>query len=50
MEIGDTIHVKHPLVNLLTEVQEYTHNILTGKIEILVFGNYRRDVKNKFDV
>lgn len=49
MEIGDTIHVKHPLVTLLTEVQEYQHNIKTGKIETLVFGNYVRDVKQKFN-
>ena len=49
MEIGDTIHVKHPLVNLQTEVLEYEHNILTGKIELLIFGNYTRDVKSKFD-
>lgn len=49
MEIGDTIHVKHPLVNLLTEVLEYKHNILTKKIETLVFGNYTRDVKQKFN-
>ncbi len=49
MEIGDTIHVKHPLVTLLTEVIEYEHNILTNKIELLIFGNYTRDVKTKFD-
>ena len=49
MEIGDTIHVKHPLVNLLTEVLEYEHNILTNKVEILTFGNFTRNVKSKFD-
>ena len=49
MEIGDTIHVKHPLVTLQTEVLEYEHNILTEKIELLIFGNYTRDVKTKFD-
>ena len=49
MEIGDTIHVKHPLVTLLTEVLEYEHNILTNKIELLIFGNYSRDVKSKFE-
>lgn len=49
MEIGDTIHVKHPLVTLQTEVLEYEHNLLTGKIELLIFGNYTRDVKSKFD-
>jgi len=49
MEIGDTIHVKHPLVTLVTEVLEYEHNLLTNKIELLIFGNYTRDVKSKFD-
>lgn len=49
MEIGDTIHVKHPLVILQTEVLEYEHNLLTNKIELLIFGNYTRDVKSKFD-
>ena len=49
MEIGDTIHVKHPLVILETEVLEYEHNLLTNKIELLIFGNYTRDVKSKFD-
>ena len=49
MEIGDTIHVKHPLVTLQTEVLEYEHNLLTDKIELLIFGNYTRDVKSKFD-
>lgn len=49
MEIGDTIHVKHPLVTLETEVLEYEHNLLTNKIELLIFGNYTRDVKSKFD-
>lgn len=49
MEIGDIIQVKHPLVMLQTEVLEYEYNILTGKIELLIFGNYTRDVKSKFD-
>ncbi len=50
MEIGDTIHVKHPLVDLKTEVLEYEHNILTNKIELMIFGNYTRDVRTKFEV
>ena len=49
MEIGDSIHVKHPSVNILTEVLEYEYNALTNKIEVLNFGNYTRDVKSKFD-
>lgn len=49
VDIGDIIHVKHPLVELTTEVQEYDYDLLTKKIKKLVFGNYNRDVKTKFD-
>lgn len=49
IEIGDTIHVKHPLVMLNTEAQEYEYNSQTEKLQKLVFGNYNRDVKTKFD-
>lgn len=48
VEIGDTIHVKHPLVTLKTEVQEYEYNANSLKLQKLVFGNYDRDVKTKF--
>ena len=49
VEIGDKIHVKHPLANILTEVLEYEFNGITKKVKKLVFGNYVRDVKTKFD-
>lgn len=49
VEIGDTIHVKHPLVTLKTEVQEYEYNANSFKLQKLVFGNYNRDVKTKFN-
>ena len=49
VEIGDKIHVKHPLANILTEVLEYEFNVITKKVKKLVFGNYVRDVKTKFD-
>ena len=49
VEIGDKIHIKHPLVNILTEVLEYEFNGITKKVKKLIFGNYTRDVKNKFD-
>lgn len=49
VEIGDTIHVKHPLVTLETEVQEYEYDVILGKIKKLIFGNYNRDVKAKFN-
>ena len=49
LEICDTVHVKHPLCDILTEVLEYTYNIISGKTKTLSFGNYSRDVKTKFD-
>jgi phage minor structural protein len=49
MEIGDTIHVKHHLVNLQTEVLEYQYNLNTEKVIKLIFGNFARDVKARFD-
>lgn len=49
MEIGDTIHVKHPLVDLQVEVLEYKYNVLTEKVQKIIFGNFARDVKQRFD-
>ena len=49
MEIGDTIYVKHPLVGLQVEVLEYEYNILTEKVQKIIFGNFSRDVKQRFD-
>lgn len=49
MEIGDKIHVKHPIVNILTEVLEYEFDGISKRIKKIVFGNYTRDVKAKFD-
>ena len=49
LRIGDTIHVKHPFVDIATEVQEYKYNVLKRKIESITFGNYVRDVKKAFD-
>lgn len=47
--IGDIIHLKHPFIDLKTEVQEYTYNVLSQRVETLTFGNYERDVKKVFD-
>jgi phage minor structural protein len=47
--IGDTIEVKHPLVTLFTEVLEYEYNTISKKVKRIVFGNFTRDVKAKFD-
>ena len=49
MEIGDIIHVKHPLTEIHTEVLEYVNDIIQDKVVSLTFGNYTRDVKNRFE-
>ncbi len=49
LNIGDVVPVKHPLVEIETSVQEYTYNILTKRVESIVYGNYVRDVKKAFD-
>mgnify|MGYP004611212205 FL=1 len=49
LEIGDTIHVMHPIADILTEVLEYEYDIILQKVRSVVFGNYSRDVKSKFD-
>lgn len=49
LEIGDTVHVKHPLLNIVTEVQEYRYDINSKRVISIEFGNYSRDVKKKFD-
>lgn len=49
LEIGDTIKVVHPFVNIFTEVLEYEYDLILEKVISLTFGNYSRDVKAKFD-
>lgn len=49
MEIGDTVKVLHPFVNIFTEVLEYEYDLISKKIISLTFGNYSKDVKTKFD-
>lgn len=49
LEIGDTIKVVHPFVEIFTEVLEYQYNLISKKVISLTFGNYSRDVKAKFD-
>lgn len=46
-DINDKIMVKHPLVNLQTEVQEYVYDHKLKKTESLVFGNYKKDIIQK---
>ena len=49
LEIGDTIRVMHPIADILTEVLEYEYDIVLQKVRSVIFGNYSRDVKAKFD-
>lgn len=49
LEIGDTIKVLHPFVNIFTEVLEYEYDLISEKIVSLTFGNYSRDAKTKFN-
>lgn len=49
LEIGDTIKVLHPFVNIFTEVLEYEYDLILEKVKSLTFGNYSRNVKAKFD-
>lgn len=48
LNLGEKIHIKHPLVTILTEVIEYEYNTNTKRVSKLVFGNYVRDVKTSF--
>ena len=49
LDIGDTVYVKHPLVMIDTQVQEYEYDVISGRVRKLVFGNYNRSVKKMFD-
>lgn len=49
LEMGDTVHIKHPLCNILAEVLEYEYNLISEKTKTITVGNYSRDVKTKFN-
>ena len=49
LEIGDTVHVKHPIVSMEAHVLEYEYNCISKKVMTITFGNYTRDVKEKFN-
>lgn len=49
LEIGDTIHVLHPIADILTEVLEYEYDVILEKVKSITFGNFTRDIKTKFD-
>ncbi len=48
-DVNDKLIVKHPLVNLKTEVQEYTYDHVKDKTESVIIGNYVRNLKDKID-
>ncbi|MCI8618333.1 MAG: hypothetical protein HFJ60_08925 [Clostridia bacterium] len=49
LEIGDTVHVLHPIAEILTEVLEYEYDVISEKVKSITFGNFKRDIKTKFD-
>lgn len=49
LEIGDTVHVLHPIADIMTEVLEYEYDVISRKIKTLTFGNFTRDVQTKFN-
>ncbi len=49
LEMGDTVHIKHPLCSVLAEVLEYVYNVVLEKTKQITVGNYSRDVKTKFN-
>ena len=49
LEIGDTIHVLHPIADIMTEGLEYEYDIVSKKVKTLTFGNFTRDVQTKFN-
>ena len=48
LEIGDTIKVLHPFVNIFTEVLEYEYDIISKRVLKLTFGNYTKTAREKF--
>ncbi len=49
LEMGDTVHIKHPLCSIVAEVLEYEYNLISKKTKTITVGNYSRDVKTKFN-
>lgn len=49
LDIGYMVQIKHPLVDITVEVIEYQYDLNLGKTISLVFGNFTRNVKKKFD-
>lgn len=48
VEIGDQVQVIDNSIDIMTEIQEYVYDLNTKKIKNLVFGNYVKNVREKF--
>ena len=44
LHIGDTVHIKHPLVTISAKVQEYQYDVIRRWVKSLKFGNYDSSV------
>ena len=49
LDIGYIATVKHPIVDLKTELIEYEYDVINERVTSLTFGNFSRNVKKKFD-
>ena len=49
LDIGYIATVKHPIVDLKTELIEYEYDVINERVISLTFGNFSRNVKKKFD-
>jgi phage minor structural protein len=48
LSIGDTVHIKHPCVDIPAEVQAYTYDCNSGRVKTITFGNYDNSNSNYF--
>lgn len=46
LNINDTVHIKHPLVNLTANVKEYKYDCNSKRVKSLVFGNYDNSLRS----
>lgn len=53
LHINDVVHIKHPVCNIVANVQGYTYDCISKRVKSVAFGNYQTDVKsilqNKID-
>lgn len=46
LSINDVVYIKHPLVNLSANVQEYKYDCISKRVKSLTFGNYDDSLKS----